>query len=117
MTAKDSSESSFKPLDRLFKKLTVEILYVWILGLLTEEQKYAYQLRDEIKEHFGFTPAMVTSYAVLYKLEKDGFVVTAENTLFPNRKYYSITDKGKQLITETKAIFEERFQLLFGEQL
>jgi DNA-binding PadR family transcriptional regulator len=60
---------------------------------------------------------MVTSYAVLYKLEKDGFVVAEENTLFPNRKYYSITDTGKALIKDTRDMFIERFNLLFGESI
>ncbi len=107
----------FKPLERLRKKLRVENLYIWILILLQEEKKYAYELKNEIKERFGFAPATVTSYAVLYKLNREGYVETITQNPFPNRKYYQITPKGEKLIEETKKVFKELYQELFGEDL
>ncbi len=110
-------EESFKPLDRLRKKLMVENLYIWILILLKEKKKYAYELRNDIKERFGFAPATVTSYAVLYKLNREGFVEIVEQNPFPNRKYYTITPKGEKLIEETKKVFQDLYFELFEENI
>jgi DNA-binding PadR family transcriptional regulator len=58
---------------------------------------YAYEIRDEIYRKFGFKPARITSYVVLYRLEKEGFV----NSYWKgDRKYYSINLKGKKLLDE-----------------
>ena len=104
----------YKPLERLNKKLTVEILYIWVLSLLKEEKKYAYELRSEIKQKYGFTPAMITSYHVLYKLEKEKYVSSLKQTLTPNRRYYEITAKGLKLIEETRLFFQSIYSTLFG---
>jgi PadR family transcriptional regulator, regulatory protein PadR len=110
----DNEDSKpFKPIERLKKKLGVDILYIWILTLLKDEKKYAYEIRNELKEKYGFAPATVTSYAVLYKLEKEGFVEVLEQSLKPNRKYYQITDKGNLLIAETKEIMLSVINNLF----
>ncbi len=110
-----SSEEKYKPLERLKKKLRVDILYIWILVILKEEKKYAYELRKEIKERFGFAPATVTSYSVLYKLNNEGFVSSLVHSPFPNRKYYEITVKGEKLIEETKKEFEQIYNELFSQ--
>jgi DNA-binding PadR family transcriptional regulator len=105
---KDPDEGiSYKPVERLWKKLRTQNLWVWILKLLTEKSKYAYELREEIKERFSFTPATVTSYAVLYRLEKSGFVTEASQTLSPNRKYYEITDKGRDALNEAEQMIKD----------
>lgn len=107
-------EKPFKPIERLRKKLGVDILYIWILSLLREEKKYAYELRNELKDRYDVTPATVTSYAVLYKLEREGFVEVIEQSLKPNRKYYQITEKGLQLIEETKEYMQTVLTNIFG---
>lgn len=98
--------TSFKPVERLWRKLRTQNLWVWILKLLTEKSKYAYELREEIKERFSFTPATVTSYAVLYRLEKSGYVTEASQTLSPNRKYYEITDMGRAALHEAEQLIK-----------
>lgn len=100
-------DANYKPVKRLWKKLRVDNLWVWILKLLTEKPKYAYELRSEIKERFGFEPATVTSYAVLYRLEKSGFVAESSQAVAPNRKYYEITEKGEQALTQAEEIIEQ----------
>ena len=103
----DDEGTSFKPVERLWKKLRTQNLWVWILKLLTEKSKYAYELREEIKERFSFTPATVTSYAVLYRLEKSGYVTEASQTLSPNRKYYEITDMGRAALNEAEQLIKD----------
>ncbi len=91
------------PIGRLRDKLTKEVLWIYILNLLRERPMYAYELKEKIKDKFGFEPATVSSYVVLYKLEKDGYV-TAEwqesETGKPSRKYYKLTKKGRELFQE-----------------
>ncbi len=105
----------YSPVARLKKKLQIDNLWLWILKLLEKEEKYAYELRKEISEKFGFTPATVTSYAVLYRLERDGFVKTITKSRFPSRKYYQITDKGREALQQAKIIFENIHHVLFEQ--
>ena len=106
---------SFKPVERLWKKLRVDNLWIWILKLLIEDKKYAYELRQEIKERFGFEPATVTSYAVLYRLERSAFVSEANQSLTPNRKYYEITDKGVEALKLAERTIKGTLHELFSD--
>ena len=85
------------PLNRLKKKTTKEILWIYILRLLLERDIYAYELKKELKERFNIDPALITSYVVLYRLEKDGYVTSRWDK---NKKYYSTTQKGRDLLSD-----------------
>jgi len=97
------------PMERLKNKITKEVLWLYILRLLKERPMYAYELKERIREAFNFEPATVSSYVVLYKLEKDGYV-TAEwqesETGKPSRKYYRLTPEGEKLFEEGIAFLE-----------
>lgn len=97
------------PMERLKVKITKEVLWLYILRLLKEKPRYAYELKQKIKDTFGFEPATVSSYVVLYKLEKEGYV-TAEwqesEAGKPLRKYYKLTPKGEKLLEEGIAFLE-----------
>lgn len=84
-------------LKRLKEKTTKDILWIYILSLLKEKDMYAYEIRDEIYKKFGFKPARITSYVVLYRLEKEGYV---KSYWKEDRKYYSINSRGKELLNE-----------------
>lgn len=91
------------PMDRLRDKITKEVLWLYILKLLKERPMYAYELKQEIKKAFGFEPATVSSYVVLYKLEKDGYVISRwqeGKSGRPSRKYYGLTPEGEKLLEE-----------------
>jgi len=98
------------PIERLRRKITKEVLWLYILRLLKERPMYAYELKQNIKETFGFEPATVSSYVVLYKLEKEGYV-TAEwqeqGMGKPSRKYYKLTDDGEKLLEEGIEFMED----------
>lgn len=85
------------PLNRLKTKTTKEILWIYLLRLLKERDMYAYEIREKLREKFGFRPALVTSYVVLYRLEREGYVAARWNE---NKKYYSVTETGEQLLLE-----------------
>lgn len=108
-------DKKFKPVGRLWKKLRLDNLWVWILKLLIEENKYAYELRQEIKERFNFEPATVTSYAVLYRLERQGYVSEASRSKTPNRKYYEITDLGREAFKFANTILSDTMNELFDK--
>jgi len=91
------------PMERLKNKITKEVLWLYILRLLKDRPMYAYEIKGEIERAFGFSPATVSAYVVLYKLEKDGYVEAfwkEGETGKPARKYYKITENGEKLLKE-----------------
>lgn len=81
-------------LKRLKSKMTIELLWLYILSILKKKDMHAYALRFAIHKRFGFLPGNVTAYVVLYKLQSRGFVKKKSSG---NRVVYSITPKGKEL--------------------
>lgn len=88
-----------KELERLRRKLGIELLWIYLLSMLKKNPSHAYVLRKEVEEKFGFLPGNVSVYVVLYKLEKHGFVSAKQDR---NRSVYSITSRGKELLKEAK---------------
>lgn len=106
-----SSEKDFpKAIFRLVEKITKANLWLYILRLLQEKPHYGYEIKNKIKDKFGFSPAIVSGYVILYKMKKDNLVSikwehdgeTNQNSGKPNRKYYYITDLGKQTMEIAK---------------
>ncbi|MDV3103099.1 PadR family transcriptional regulator [Thermococcus waiotapuensis] len=105
------------PMERLKVKITKEVLWLYVLSLLKERPMYAYELKQRIKESFGFEPATVSSYVVLYKLEKEGYVTSEwqeSDVGKPLRKYYRLTPKGEKLLEEGIAFLEGILSKLKG---
>lgn len=103
---------------RLKKKTSIDNLWIYILRLLQEKEMYGYELKESIKTRFGFEPATVTSYTILYKLEKDNLVtshVLDNPEGRPDRKYYAITSAGKKAMKEAKGLFEEILSKVFDK--
>ncbi len=105
---------NLKPLKRLRKSIGIQNLWVWILKLLREEKKYGYELRDELKNRFGIKPATVTSYSVLYKLQREGATEKAEAAASTriDRKYYHITEKGTAMLKQAEMVLKDVLILL-----
>ncbi|MHA1866915.1 MAG: PadR family transcriptional regulator [Candidatus Heimdallarchaeaceae archaeon] len=107
-----------KAFKRLEKKLTIEILFLWVIRLLKDGPKYAYELKQEFQDRFGFSPATVTNYTVLYLLEKEGIVKRTEVVVDDeriDRKYYALTELGEKLFEECKIFLEDTFSILFSD--
>lgn len=92
------------PLDRLRDKTTTEVLWIYILRLLSEKPLYAYELRGELKDRFGFDSATITSYVVLYRLESAGYV---RSEWEGGKKYYHMTPEGTKLLVEGRKYLKE----------
>jgi DNA-binding PadR family transcriptional regulator len=97
------------PLNRLKKKTSKEILWIYILRLLIERDLYAYELKKELQTRFNIDPALITSYVVLYRLENEGFVTSRWEK---NKKYYNITKKGRELFEEGIKYIEDIIEKL-----
>ena len=82
-----------RPLDRLKEKVYKGSLWLYILRLLRKERYYVYEIRSEIITEFGFWVGNVTSYKVLYLLEKGGYVKSEKGG---REIYYQLTEKGRK---------------------
>ncbi len=96
---------------RLKSRLSIELLWIYILKLLGEKSLHGYIIRKEIEKNFGFLPGNVTSYVVLYKLESRGFVKTAKEE---NKIVYTLTPKGKKLFDAGRKEWERTSKKLFS---
>jgi DNA-binding PadR family transcriptional regulator len=103
--------SKSREMERLRAKLSVDLLWIYILGIIKEKPMHAYALRREIEKRFGFLPGNVSAYVVLYKLHGRGFVSSKEQG---NRTVYSVTSKGTELFKEAEKEFLKKQKMLFG---
>lgn len=84
-----------------FKKGALEMC---VLSMLTDEDRYGYELTDKISQEMDI--ATGTLYLVLKRVKDEGYVTTylVESENGPARKYYHLTDEGRnyqaQLIAE-----------------
>ena len=67
-----------------------------VLSQLIQEDRYGYQLTERLSEEMEITAG--TLYLVLKRLKDNGYVETylVESTGGPARKYYHLTDEGKE---------------------
>ncbi|MHA2068870.1 MAG: hypothetical protein ACXABY_31290 [Candidatus Thorarchaeota archaeon] len=56
-----------KAMTRLVNKMTKEMLWMYILRLLQERPHYGYEIKELITKRFGFSPATVSGYAIIYR--------------------------------------------------
>ena len=104
-------------LKRLRRQMTKQVLWLYLLSLLRSEgEKYGYELRSAIQERFGFEPATVTAYVVLYKLEREKLVTSTSRKSprgRPDRKYYKITERGENTLKIAEQFFQDTYSSLF----
>ncbi|MEM0488968.1 MAG: helix-turn-helix transcriptional regulator [Candidatus Bathyarchaeia archaeon] len=93
-----------EPIERLKEKVLKENLWLFILRLLRDGEVYAYELRRRIQEEFGFLAGKVTSYKVLYLLEKGGYVEAHKEG---RRVYYKVTSKGLTQLDKAEKFLRE----------
>jgi PadR family transcriptional regulator PadR len=75
-----------------------------LLQLLEERDMYGYELVKELESRSGneFSVKEGTLYPALHKLEKQEYIECywKEQEKGPARKYYKITDAGKEMLLE-----------------
>ena len=87
-----------------FKKGALEMC---VLSQLVGGDKYGYELTERISGEMSI--ASGTLYPILRRLKAEDYVTTylQESESGPARKYYQLTDKGRQYQTEIRSEWEE----------
>jgi DNA-binding PadR family transcriptional regulator len=80
------------------------LLSFWILLLLNERSSYPYEMSAEVSKISQATISVDDNsiYRALNRFESVGIVKSElqQSTTGPQRRYYSLTNKGKTLLTE-----------------
>ncbi|MCR3758737.1 PadR family transcriptional regulator [Clostridium felsineum] len=87
------------------------ILELCVLSLLDRKDCYGYELVDEISKSIEISEG--TIYPLLRRLSKEGFFTTylQESTEGPPRKYYKLTELGRE---EKEKLVEEWVEFVEG---
>lgn len=75
-----------------FKKGTLELC---VLALLNKQDRYGYELVQKISDRIAISEGSI--YPLLRRLKKEGYLTTylQESNEGPSRKYYTLTDEGR----------------------
>jgi len=78
-----------------------------VLGILLKSDNYGYEIHKNIIDKLGgeYELKEATLYSSYRRLESDGYITSywGDETLGSRRKYYRITDSGKELLRQNKA--------------
>ena len=68
-----------------------------ILAIISQKEIYGYEISQKLSEYGFGKIAEGTIYPLLLRLEKNDFLLATyrQSDQGPKRKYYSLTDKGK----------------------
>ncbi|WP_188455137.1 PadR family transcriptional regulator [Virgibacillus oceani] len=84
-------------MDVQFKK---GVLKLCVLVLLDKQDRYGYELVQKISDQIEISEGSV--YPLLRRLKKEEYFTTylRESTEGPSRKYYKLTEKGREYLHE-----------------
>jgi threonine synthase len=87
-------------IEELSGKIKLGNTKIAILKLLSEKEMYGYQIWKELKEKYNLNIKIPTVYQHLSELIKGEYIkkIISKNILGRRREYYSLTDKGKNLV-------------------
>lgn len=76
------------------------VLNLCVLVLLDKQDRYGYELVQKISDQISISEGSV--YPLLRRLTKEGYFTTylQESTEGPPRKYYKLTDSGREYLHE-----------------
>lgn len=104
--------------DKYESQMKKGVLDMLVLKLLEENEKYGYQIIQELKEKSNdrFLLKEGTLYPILYRLEDDHYVESrwseVQGKKVP-RKYYILTEEGRTALREIKALWMDITQNAF----
>lgn len=87
-----------------FKKGALELC---VLAIVHEQDCYGYELTEKISQHIGISEGSI--YTLLRRLTKEEYFTTylVESSEGPSRKYYQLTDRGKEYLDEMRSQWQE----------
>ncbi len=85
-------------------------LELCMLALLAHDERYGYQIAQGLTGSGDLAVSEGTIYPLLSRLQREGLISSQwrESPAGPPRKYYRLTDAGRQVL-ETKAVAWEQF--------
>lgn len=95
---------------QIMRKLFLGFIHIHILHHAKKEPFYGSWMIEELKEH-GYDISAGTLYPILHNLEKNGIIKMEEKNVEGKiRKYYSITELGKEVLEEARVKAYELFK-------
>lgn len=76
-----------------------------VLELLDEQPRYGYEILKEIESLSGghWEPSYGSVYPILYKFEENGYAERLDVEDEPDRKYFELTDAGREELAAKRA--------------
>lgn len=98
--------------NRYEQQMKKGVLDMLIMKLLEQQEKYGYQLIQELKQKSRGTLTLKegTLYPALYRLEEEGWIQSRwseANAKEAAKKYYRLTAEGKQTLEEMFLIWKD----------
>src|SRR6056297_1873339 len=88
--------------NKILRKLFLAFMRIHILYHAQKEEFFGLWMIEELKSH-GYEVSSGTIYPILHSMEADGILISEEKTIDGKvRKYYSLTDKGTEVLEEVK---------------
>lgn len=84
--------------DTMLTQIRKGVLELCILALISNGEKYGYEMIRELSSRDGLVTSEGTVYPILNRLGEEGLVSTVwrESSRGHPRKYYCLTEKGKE---------------------
>lgn len=96
--------------DKVLRKLFLGFMQIHILHHAKKEPFFGSWMIEELGEH-GYSVSPGTLYPILHNLEEDGLLIKEDRVIEGKvRKYYSITDKGIEVLEEARKKAWELFK-------
>lgn len=96
--------------DPIIRKLFLGFIQIHILHHAKKEPFFGSWMIEELKEH-GYQMSPGTLYPILHNLEASGLLEKEERLVDKKiRKYYKITEKGIEVLTEARSKAYELFK-------
>jgi PadR family transcriptional regulator, regulatory protein PadR len=96
--------------DKVLRKLFLGFIQIHILHHAKEHPVYGVWMVEELKEH-GYSISSGTLYPILHSMESDGLLSREDQKVEGKiRKYYTITEKGNEVLVEARNKAYELFK-------
>ncbi|KAB2449461.1 PadR family transcriptional regulator [Bacillus thuringiensis] len=96
--------------DKLLRKLFLGFIQIHILHHAKEHPIFGAWMLEELREH-GYTISPGTLYPILHAMESDGLLNKEDrNVAGKIRKYYTTTEKGRDVLVEARKKAYELFK-------
>ena len=87
--------------DKIFRNLFLGFIRLHILYHASKEPVFGLSLIQELERH-GYRMSPGTLYPILHQMESNGFLLSEKATISGKmRKYYRITEDGKQALMQS----------------